>query len=167
MKIFYGTAIQGEQQRGERAIFHQELLTTIKTYGKPVSEHVTGRTLQEARTILEKEFGKAPEEEFARRTWARTNMIKALEGNINAAIFEVSTPSLGTGIELAHAYLRPKMGFEEIPILALYQKDYWPNKLSSMIAGITKEEIQSFTLKEYTDLKEAKEHVKKFLKQQP
>jgi hypothetical protein len=36
----------------------------------------------------------------------------------------VSTSSLGTGIELAHAYLRPGLGLPAIPVIALYQEDY-------------------------------------------
>jgi hypothetical protein len=32
-------------------------------------------------------------------------MIETIEGNITAAIFAVSTPSLGAGIEIAHSYL--------------------------------------------------------------
>ena len=66
---------------------------------------------------------------------------------IDAAIFEVSTPSLVTGIELAHAYLRPKLGLTEISVMALYQKDYWPNNLSTMIRGITSDEVSNFMLK--------------------
>jgi hypothetical protein len=54
----------------------------------------------------------------------RNKMIEAIEGEIKAAIFEVSTPSLGTGIEIAHAYLRLRLGLSRIPLLALYEKDY-------------------------------------------
>ena len=53
-------------------------------------------------------------------------MIELIEGDIDAAIFEVSTPSLNTGIEIAHAYLRPRLGLMAIPVFALYQKNYWP-----------------------------------------
>ena len=38
---------------------------------------------------------------------------------IDAAVFEVSTPSLGTGIEIAHTYLRPRLGLPAIPMLAV------------------------------------------------
>lgn len=56
------------------------------------------------------------------------------------------------------------MGLPEIPILLLYQKDYWPNKLSSMIRGITNDEVPSLTLKEYTDLDDAKSYIFQFLR---
>ena len=81
-------------------------------------------------------------------------MIEAIEGDIKAAIFEVSNPSLGTGIEIAHAYLRPRVGLSLIPVLALYKKDYWPNKPSTMIKGISKDIVPHFTLKEYKNLGE-------------
>jgi hypothetical protein len=66
---------------------------------------------------------------------------------IHAAIFDVSTPSLGTGIEIAHAYLRPRLCLPAIPVIALYQKDCWPNNLSTMIRGIPSDEVSNFMLK--------------------
>ena len=142
------------------------MLDLIKSEGHElVSEHVSGKDVEEIRAIIQKEFGQAPKEELARRAWARKNMIDGIEGDVQAAIFEVSVPSLGTGVELAHAYLRPRMGLSKIPILALYKKDYWPNKLSSMVMGITKEEIPQYTLREYSTTEEAKSHVKEFLQE--
>jgi hypothetical protein len=90
-------------------------------------------------------------------------MIEAIEGDIKATIFEVSTPSLGTGIEIAHAYLRPRIGLSLIPVLALYEKDYWPNKLSTMIKGISKETVPHFTLIEYKNLEDGKKIINEFL----
>ena len=42
------------------------------------------------------------------------------------------------------------MWLNEIPILFLYDKDYWPNKLSTMIGSISDKEVPYFYLKEYT-----------------
>jgi hypothetical protein len=89
-------------------------------------------------------------------------MIEAIEGEISAAIFEVSTPSLGTGIEISHAYLRPRLGLSAIPVLALYEKNYWPNKLSTMIKGISKEEVPNFTLIEYKEFRDIDMILKEF-----
>ena len=91
-------------------------------------------------------------------------MIEGIEGNIIAAVFEVSTPSLGTGVEIAHAYLRPRLGLSTIPILALYEKDYWPNKLSTMIRGISDKELPNFILKEYENISDAERIINEFLK---
>ena len=82
---------------------------------------------------------------------------------IDAAVFEVSPPSLGTGIEHAHAYLRPRLGLKAIPVIALYQKDYWPNNLSTMIRGITAEEAPHFRLKVYHEPADAGEFIPELL----
>ena len=93
----------------------------------------------------------------------RNKMIEFIESDIHAAIFEVSTPSLGTGIEIAHAYLRPRLGLPAIPVLALYQKDYWPNNLSTMIRGITRDAVPNFVVKEYDDPAEVLEFMPKII----
>ena len=164
MNVFYGTALQGEKDRGSRSTVHQTLHDYITQQGPVVVfDHITSQSLSEARDKLTHSLGELPADDLERRIFVRDKMIEAIEGDIGAAIFEVSVPSLGTGIELAHAYLRPRMGLSEIPILALYQKDYWPNKLSSMVRGISREKAPMFEVRDYTTLNEAKSHVKQFL----
>jgi len=164
MNIFYGAAIQGASNRKKRAEVHSWCIQAIRKIGFHVcTEHTTGKTYEEAIHKLEQAIGPIPTEDCQRRIYVRNKMIEAIEGDIKAAVFEVSTPSLGTGIEIAHAYLRPRMGLPEIPILALYEKEYWPNKLSTMIQGLSQETVPYFTLKEYTDLEEAKTIIEDFL----
>jgi hypothetical protein len=163
MKVFYGAAIQGAENREKRAIIHKTIIESIKKQGLEVyTEHTTGKTYEEAIEKLEQSIGKMPKNDQKRRTFVRNKMIEGINSNIVAAVFEVSTPSLGTGIEIAHAYLRPKMGLDEIPILALYEKDYWPNKLSTMIRGIPKEEFSNFSLIEYKNIDELENIINKF-----
>ena len=88
---------------------------------------------------------------------------RIVEDDIDAAVFEVSTPSLGTGIEIAHAYPRPRLGLPEIPVIPLYQKNYWPNNLSTMIRGITANEVSQFVLKEYDVPDDAEEFISELL----
>jgi hypothetical protein len=153
MKVFYGAAIQGAENRKKRANIHRTIIDSIKKQGFDVyTEHTTGKTYEEAIEKLEQSIGKMPEDEQKRRIFVRNKMIEGIESDIKAAVFEVSTPSLGTGIEIAHAYLRPRMGLKEIPVLALYEKDYWPNKLSTMIQGISSEEVPNFNLVEYASI---------------
>jgi len=150
MKVFYGAAIQGSKNRKERSHVHGFIINTIKKQGFEVyTEHTTGRSYKEAIEKLEQSIGKLPKDDLERRIYVRNKMIEGIESDIIAAVFEVSTPSLGTGIEIAHAYLRPSTGIKEIPILALYEKDYWPNKLSTMIRGISKKELPNFKIMEY------------------
>jgi hypothetical protein len=149
-RVFYGAAIQGSRERKERSEVHEFFIKTIKKLGYGVyTEHTTGKTYEEAIQKLEHAIGQLPKDESQRKIYVRNKMIEGIESDIEAAIFEVSTPSLGTGIEIAHAYLRPRLGLSSIPVLALYEKDYWPNKLSTMIKGISAENVPSFTLKEY------------------
>jgi len=163
-QVFYGAAIQGTKDRKERSQVHEFFITTIQKQGFEVyTEHTTGKTYEEAIQKLEEAIGPLPKDELKRKRYVRNKMIEGIESNIIAAIFEVSTPSLGTGIEIAHAYLRPRMRLSLIPVLALYEKDYWPNKLSTMIKGISKEDVPHFTLKEYKTLEEGKEIINEFL----
>lgn len=164
MRIYYGAAIQGTRDREERVEANRLITQFLKDSGHVVvTEHTTGRNKEEVAKILENSFGPLPPLGRERTTFIRDKMIESVEGEIDAAIYDVSVPSLGTGIEIAHSYLRPRMGLKAIPILALYQKDYWPNKLSSMILGITPEAVPYFTLREYADLDQARHFIQEFL----
>jgi predicted RNase H-like HicB family nuclease len=162
-RVFYGAAIQGAMERKERSSVHEFLIKTIQENGYDVyTEHTTGKTYEEAIQKLQQAIGPLPQDEHQRKIYVRNKMIEAIEGNIIAAIFEVSTPSLGTGIEIAHSYLRPRIGLSAVPVLALYEKDYWPNKLSTMIQGISTETVPHFTIKEYSALEDAKKIIHDF-----
>ena len=164
MKVFYGSAIQGAEDREKRANIHKVIIDTIKKQGFDVyTEHTTGKTYKEAIEKLEQSIGNMPKDDIKRRIFIRNKMIEGIESDIKAAVFEVSTPSLGTGVEIAHAYLRPRMRLKEIPILALYEKDYWPNRLSTMIRGISKEEFPNFNLVEYASIDNLREIILNFV----
>jgi len=164
MKIFYGAAIQGEQERGRRAYVHQTILDTIKETGhRVVAEHTRGKSTEEGAELLEQAFGPLPPVGNERTVYVRRKLIEAVEGGIDAAIFEVSVPSTGTGNELTHAYLRPRLGLPRIPILALYEQDFWPSNLSTMIRGISSEEVPNFQLRVYQKIEQAKQVVQEFL----
>jgi hypothetical protein len=163
MKVFYGAAIQGSKNRKERSHIHRFIINTIKKQGFEVyTEHTTGKTYEEAIEKLEQSIGKLPKDDLERRIYVRNKMIEGIESDIIAAVFEVSTPSLGTGIEIAHAYLRPSMSIKEIPILALYEKDYWPNKLSTMIRGISEKELPNFKIMEYKNTDDIENIIQNF-----
>ncbi|NQV13665.1 MAG: hypothetical protein HQ530_05195 [Parcubacteria group bacterium] len=165
MKIFYGAAIQGAPDRAARAHIHQAFIDYIKTQGHEVAfDHTRGKNREDSAALLEKKIGALPPTRAERAVPIRQEMIKTIEEDVEAAIFEVSTPSLGTGIEIAHAYLRPRLGLSSIPVLALYERDFWPNNLSSMLRGITPAEVPDFTLREYVDLEAAKNYIGEFLR---
>lgn len=163
MKLYYGAAIQGTKDRKERVEVNRAIVSHITANDVQVlTEHTTCDSREEVLKELDRRFGPIPKDPTELGIFTRNKMIELVEGSIDAAIFEVSTPSLGTGIEIAHAYLRPRLGLKEIPILALYQKDYWPNKLSIMISGITPAVAPTFRLKEYSSLDEAKSILSSF-----
>jgi hypothetical protein len=164
MKVFFGAAIQGASNREERAAVHRLIIDALKENGSEViSEHTTGKDYDATIGMLEANLGPLPPKGMERTVLIRNKMIEFIEGDIDAAFFEVSTPSLGTGIEVAHAYLRPRLGLTAIQVFALYQKNYWPNNLSTMIRGITKDEVSNFVVKEYDEPGNAAEFIPELL----
>lgn len=156
MKIFFGGAIQGTENRPERARAHRKIIDALKVRGCEIlSEHTTGENVATTSEYLEKSIGPLPVDRAHRTAAIRRQMIEMIEGEIDAAVFEVSVPSLGTGIEIAHAYLRPRLGLQAIPVIALYQRNYWPNKLSTMITGITSSDCPFFEILEYPSPEES------------
>jgi hypothetical protein len=150
LNIFYGAAIQGATERKDRAHINSDIIETIKSLGfKVITEHTTGMDFNDTAGKLEASIGTLPPVGRGRTVFIRNKMIQFVESDIRAAVFEVSIPSLGTGIEIAHAYLRPRMGLSAIPVIALYQNGFWPNKLSAMLNGITKEQLPHFHLIRY------------------
>ena len=162
-RVFYGAAIQGNRDRLERQSIHQGIIEHIKSLGYTVaSEHVIGSTYDETAKLLTEALGALPPKGMERTTFVRNKMIELVEGDLKACIFEVSVPSLGTGIEIAHAYLRSRMGLSEVPILALHEKDYWPQGVSSMVRGISPEAHPDFHVEEYVTLSEAYAKIDRF-----
>ena len=164
MKIFFGAAIQGAHNREERAGVHRMIIDAIKSCNcEVISEHATGKDYNSTAKLLEETLGILPPQGMDRTVLIRNKMIEFIEGDIDAAVFEVSTPSLGTGIEIAHAYLRPRLGFPAIPVFALYQKNYWPNNLSTMIRGITRDAVSNFVVKLYEEPDDARTFIPELL----
>jgi len=112
MKIFYGGAIQGALDRSTRTHIHDALIAKLKAIGHSVfSEHLKGNSVEETAQLLSDSLGELPPVGIERTRYIRRAMIKAVESDIDVAIFEVSVPSLGTGIELAHAYFEEHYRF--------------------------------------------------------
>jgi hypothetical protein len=150
---FYGAALQGAVERGDRAGVHKRFIEFLKGEGfKVLTEHTVSQDRSEAHRLLDESIGPLPPAGLLRSSYVRNKMIELVESDIDVAVFEVSTPSLGTGIEVAHAYLRPRMGLKKVPVIALYERGYWPNGLTTMIRGITKEGVGHFHLIEYDDV---------------
>lgn len=162
-EIFYGAAIQGAQDRSERAHIHKRAIEVVNEEGFNVlSEHTSGKTREETRVFLDRAIGEVPDGK-SRSSYVRRKMLEYIDSPVSGIIFEVSTPSTGTGIEIEHACSRPQRGLTLVPILALYQTDFWQSGLSTMVRGIEREEIPNFTLDEYKDLPEFENNIRRFL----
>lgn len=162
--VFYGAAIQGAKDRSERANIHRSIMSCIAGQGfKVMYDHTGGRSLDETKKLLGQTLPDVPQSGIERKIYIRKKMLEGAEGDISAAVFEVSEPSLGTGMELAHAYLRPRMNISAIPILILYQEGYWPNNLSTMVDGISEDELPNVRIGRYKDLEEAQQITAAFL----
>jgi hypothetical protein len=164
--VFYGAAVQGAPNRGERAHINRALIDRIEDHGYHVPlKQTTGRTREETAAICERDLGPLPPFGTRERKaeTRRRNLMVMHDPGLLAAVFEVSLPSTGTGMEIVEAYKRPKDGLVEIPILALYETGFWPNDLTVMVSGIADDELPNFKLREYTELAEAKEHISRFL----
>lgn len=162
-EIFYGAAIQGASNREERAAINEFAISIIKSEGFSVtSEHTQGKNRLETARFFEDAFGKVPPG-IERSVYIRRTLLQLIDSQIVAAIFEASVPSLGTGIEIDRVCTRKDRGFLAIPLLILYQKDYWTSGLSTMVKGISPEEVPDFYLSEYTEKISLAQSIKDFL----
>ncbi len=163
MKIYFGAGIQAspnKEVRAERASRNRELIEFIQSLGHEVLfEHTATNNKEEVWKVLEKQFGPLPPAGPERNVFIRNRNIEAIEKMADAAVFEVSMPSLGVGIELAHAYLRQSMGLKPIPVLCLYQNNFWDHGLSIMVTGARQNGV---VVIEYASLNEAKDKILEF-----
>jgi len=133
MKIYFAGSIHGG--RDDKEIYFK-IINHVKKFGHVLNEHVGDQKLTD--------LGEAIEHE---QVYER-NMQWIREADVFIA--EVSTPSIGVGYEIAIA---EQMGKK---ILCLFRQQEG-KKLSCMIAG-----NKILTVKEYTNLEEALQHVEDF-----
>lgn len=158
MKIMFGAAIQGARDRHAHRAVNRRIILQIKDAGLGlVTEHTMESTPDDVETSLDKSIGPLPPAELGlrRKEYIRSKIIDGIESkDVKAAIFEATIPSLGTGIELAHSYLRPRLGKSEIPILVLYHEGYWESGLSMMVRGLPFYELPNVEVHYYKDMEE-------------
>jgi hypothetical protein len=77
MKIFFGAAIQGAQNRKERAAVHGLIIDAIKSCGcKVISEHATGKDYDATARLLAETLGPLPPQGRDRTVLIRNKMIE-------------------------------------------------------------------------------------------
>lgn len=136
MKIYFCGAITGG--RIDQPIY-AELIEHLKRYGSVLTEHVGDPTITE----FDQE-GPAPEIYSRDEAWLR---------QADVVIAEVTVPSHGVGVELAHAEALGK------PVLCLFRQQ--PSRpVSPFVSG-----NPYFTLKTYHDVDEAKRLIDEYLEE--
>ena len=137
MKIYFCGAITGGRQ--DQPVY-EKLIGHLKGYGPVLTEHVGDPAI-----TIEGDEGISDPEIYERDL--------AWLAEAEAVVAEVTVPSHGVGVELAHAELLGK------PILCLFREQ--PNRpVSPFISG-----NKYVQFERYRDLSEAYEQIDRFLRQ--
>ncbi|MFB0515128.1 MAG: nucleoside 2-deoxyribosyltransferase [Candidatus Neomarinimicrobiota bacterium] len=134
MRIYFSGSMSGGR---ERAHLYPHIIDQLRKYGEVLTEFVAD---QRHSQMGERDV--TPEAVYRRDT--------DFVNRCDVMVAEVSVPSFGVGVEVAHAGMQGK------PVLALYQPSAG-RRLSAMIAG-----DPNVTVAEYHSLEEAKKAVEEF-----
>jgi 2'-deoxynucleoside 5'-phosphate N-hydrolase len=138
MKIYFATSISGEQNVDSEET-NIALINYLKNFGEVLTEHFSNPELK----------GKG-ETELSNNAIHDRDLNWLLSADVIVA--EVSNISLGVGYEIGRAVEHNKK------ILCLRKSS--PKRLSAIISGCT-----ALTLKEYSDIEEAKNFIHDFFQQ--
>ena len=93
MKIFFGAAIQGAQNREERATVHRVIIDAIKSCGcEVISEHTTGKEYNATAELLNDSLGELPPKGMERTVLIRNKMIEFIEGWPRRSVYSGFAP---------------------------------------------------------------------------
>ena len=163
LKIYYSGSMNGAPEPDPE--FAWKLVQYMIQNGADVpSEHVSARTLQEREEIIARRSGKTIEQLKSNPPSDSNIYTQDLEWVDQAThlVALVNGPSLGVGMEIEHAILKPRLGLNETPILCLVQQDIRP-RLSRMVSGISLQKAPNFQLRTYQNLDQAQQHIFDFL----
>lgn len=145
VKIYFSASIRGANPDPALA---SKVVSHLQGLGHVVlSEHVAGKdSLAMNATLLEKTWidrntlSEPESSQFIRRVdmqWVdeATHFVAVITG-----------PSLGVGMEIERAVLKPRLGMNNTPIYCFVPEEYLP-QLSGMVRGIVEPVFQLFTYK--------------------
>lgn len=161
-KVYFSGSISGAQDHTPDLFWN--LVQSMKNGGAEVlSEHVGGKNLEEIRRIFSLKTGVNLKEVKEPWIWARKIDFKWVD-EADYVVAEVTSPSLGVGMEIQRAIDKDNLGLKHTKILCLCRQDLIEkNTLSWMIMGVTHKEHQDFHLAGYTTVQEAKKIIYQFL----
>jgi len=159
-KIYYAGSIRGAAEQDQELPWH--IVRYMADHGAEVlSEHVAARTPEEREAIRATHIGQTIID-----TYGRANTDEQIRGIDLAWVREadymvavVNAPSLGVGMELQYALLKPDLGMQITPILALVHKEFQA-QLSAMVRGVTEPQ---FHLYQYETLEDIRAKISWFL----
>jgi hypothetical protein len=162
--VYYSGSIRGVPEPDPE--FPWRLVQFMLENGADVlSEHVAARTPEEMIEIRARRMGttvaKLNQDPVPWITVRDQDMAWVDQATHVVAL--VNGPSHGVGMEIEHALLKPMLGENVTPILALVREDLAP-KVTFMIRGITD---PNFELQEYSDLASATAIITQFLLRSP
>jgi hypothetical protein len=161
-KVYFSGSIRGGRDHKPR--LYGDLIRFMKKGGADVLSEFVGVIGREERDrLFNKYVGGNPA--GAEKPWviARRVDFKWVD-EAEYLVAEVTSPSLGVGMEIQRAIDKERLGFRRTKILCLCRQDVLENEgLSWMILGVTPNIHPDFYLIGYTTLKEAKEAIFQFL----
>ncbi len=159
MRVYFSISIAGGEDPDLRLA--QDIIEMLKKLGHEVlSEHVvlSGDLLK--KVFLEN----AAAAGFDIENMDLPALVRAVDtywvDQAEALVAVVNRPSFGVGMEIERALLKPRLGLDRTPVLALLRWDLF-DKTSKMITGIRDE---NFRLYRYKSAPGAKRAVNVFLK---
>ena len=159
-KVYYAGSIRGADESDKELPW--KIVRYMADNGADVlSEHVAARTPEERESIRAKHVGQKILDAYKGQD--PDVVIRKIDldwvDQADCVVALVNAPSLGVGMELEHAILKPKLGLNETPVLALVHKNF-RNQLSAMVSGVTEE---YFYLKIYENIEDIQKYIDEFM----
>jgi len=161
-KVYFSAPIRGARE--DMPILVKNLVGFMKKGGADVlSEHVVADLGKEMDQVFSKKSGVSLLR--SKEPWVMARQIDfQWVDEANYLVAEVTSPSIGVGMEIQRAKDKEALGLNHTKILCLCRQEVMDKeKLSWMIKGVTSEEHKNFYLVGYKTLPGAKRVMTRFL----
>ena len=151
LKIYYSASIKGENVDPELGY---KVVTHLKQRGHDVlSEHVGARNSDEMNALLTQRSGT---DRTSLSKEAGNRFVRAIDTEwvdaADAMVVVITGASLGVGMEIERALLKPERGLNVTPITVFVSSGYAPG-LSAMVSGVVSEQFAILTYETFDDIR--------------